>query len=52
MRCVQAHEAAPLVGGLSCGAASCPSDSRRPSHAPLAYDGNMVVYAKFVPEVV
>jgi len=22
-----------------------PTDSRRPSHAPLAYDGNMVAYA-------
>ena len=21
-----------------------PNDSRRPSHAPLAYDGNLVVY--------
>jgi hypothetical protein len=27
-------------------AASCPSDSRRPSHALVAYDGNMVAYAK------
>jgi len=23
-----------------------PSDSRHPSHAPFAYDGNLVVYAK------
>ena len=34
-----------------------PTDSRRPSHALLAYDGNMVAYAKLrifalVPEVV
>jgi len=34
-----------------------PSDSRRPSHAPFACDGKMVVYAKLlifalVPEVV
>jgi len=23
-----------------------PTGSRRPSHAPFAYDGNLVVYAK------
>jgi len=26
----------------------CLTDSRRPSHAPLAYDGNLVVYAKLL----
>jgi hypothetical protein len=25
-----------------------PTDSRRPSHAPLAYGGKMVVYAKLL----
>jgi len=26
----------------------CPTDSRRPSHAPFAYGGNLVVYAKIL----